>query len=269
MFKETVSIVVALALLICLSAGSAFAAFDNFNLIRVVSDKTVGSTLEIATDLGNITTLSGLSNAAVGGGADAFTNFTQGRDFSNLSVNYFAVNRTTILNGTMYIGANTTTVPVTGGVAQVQNSYAITSTYGPPTPISVNKYYSTLTLAPGSTSTVIANKTNASSLSEINGSTTLGGYKGYTGMWASNTNLNLASIANAPIGMTVYRFGATTGTNMATQLTGVKVLDLTTNDDGSTTINASAPVPTPIPAAAWLLGSGLMGLFGLRRKMNA
>jgi hypothetical protein len=27
-----------------------------------------------------------------------------------------------------------------------------------------------------------------------------------------------------------------------------------------------APTPTPIPAAAWLLGSGLMSLVGLRRK---
>jgi len=26
--------------------------------------------------------------------------------------------------------------------------------------------------------------------------------------------------------------------------------------------------PTPIPAAAWLLGSGLMGLVGIRRKKN-
>jgi len=26
------------------------------------------------------------------------------------------------------------------------------------------------------------------------------------------------------------------------------------------------PAPTPIPAAAWLLGSGLMGLLGLRKK---
>ncbi|MBV5305373.1 MAG: VPLPA-CTERM sorting domain-containing protein [Desulfobulbaceae bacterium] len=24
--------------------------------------------------------------------------------------------------------------------------------------------------------------------------------------------------------------------------------------------------PVPVPAAAWLLGSGLLGLFGLRRK---
>jgi hypothetical protein len=28
------------------------------------------------------------------------------------------------------------------------------------------------------------------------------------------------------------------------------------------------PVVTPIPAAAWLLGSGLMGLIGIRRKQG-
>ena len=27
-----------------------------------------------------------------------------------------------------------------------------------------------------------------------------------------------------------------------------------------------APIPTPIPAAAWLLGSGLVGLVGIRRR---
>jgi len=31
-------------------------------------------------------------------------------------------------------------------------------------------------------------------------------------------------------------------------------------------VNISATTPTPIPAAAWLLGSGLMGLAGLRRR---
>ena len=53
-------------------------------------------------------------------------------------------------------------------------------------------------------------------------------------------------------------------------MVGVKLLDLTTNTDGTTTVNYVAPTAaTPIPAAAWLLGSGLMGLFGMRRKMKA
>ncbi|QJB55505.1 VPLPA-CTERM sorting domain-containing protein [Pseudodesulfovibrio sp. zrk46] len=33
--------------------------------------------------------------------------------------------------------------------------------------------------------------------------------------------------------------------------------------------SADAPAPTPLPGAVWLLGSGLVGLVGLRRKMNA
>ena len=34
-------------------------------------------------------------------------------------------------------------------------------------------------------------------------------------------------------------------------------------------VNGTVDVtPTPIPAAAWLLGSGLMGLFGMRRKVQ-
>ncbi|MDD2338317.1 MAG: VPLPA-CTERM sorting domain-containing protein, partial [Geobacteraceae bacterium] len=40
----------------------------------------------------------------------------------------------------------------------------------------------------------------------------------------------------------------------------------TVNDLSSYAVTGSAPVP--IPAAAWLLGSGLMGLFGLRRRMQ-
>jgi len=40
---------------------------------------------------------------------------------------------------------------------------------------------------------------------------------------------------------------------------------LNLNTDGT----VSDVTPTPIPAAAWLLGSGLMGLAGIRRRVNA
>jgi len=259
--KKKMIMLVAAAMM-TLSASSAFAAFGNFDLIRVVSDKTVGSTLEIATDLGNINTLAGLSNATVGGGiADAFTNFTQGHDVSKLTVTYYAVNRTSLLNGNLYLSANVTTAPSTPGVTQFQNKLASTSTTA-----SVNKYYQSIS---ATATTVVANNTNASSLSGILGSTTIGNYGGYAVNFATNTNLSLASIATAPIATTVWQFGPVAGANMATAYTGVKVLDLTTNADGSTTINAVATAATPIPAAAWLLGSGLMGLFGMRRKMKA
>jgi len=31
----------------------------------------------------------------------------------------------------------------------------------------------------------------------------------------------------------------------------------------------ASPTPTPVPAAVWLLGPGLLGLIGLRRKINS
>lgn len=37
----------------------------------------------------------------------------------------------------------------------------------------------------------------------------------------------------------------------------------------SVELRASAPATTPLPAAVWLLGSGLMGLVGLRKKFQA
>ena len=58
-----------------------------------------------------------------------------------------------------------------------------------------------------------------------------------------NTSLNFTSLTNGPGGVndpnTVYSFGA--------------------NFDA---------VPTPVPAAAWLLGSGLIGLIGVKRRKS-
>jgi hypothetical protein len=46
-------------------------------------------------------------------------------------------------------------------------------------------------------------------------------------------------------------------------------LDVITALDGATKVAFLPPATsTPIPAAAWLLGSGLMGLVGLRRRMG-
>jgi hypothetical protein len=254
-FKELTTIIT--AALMFIYANSAFAAFANFDLIRVVSDKTPGSTLEIATDLGNINTLAAMSNTIVGGGSDAFTNFNT-NPLANLSVNYFAVNRTSVLNGTMWIGTNTLTAPITGGMSAIQNYYSITSNNLTP---SVNKYYSSLSLV--GASTVIANNSNVSSLSRVNGRNTLGSYRGYTDNWSSNANLSLANLATTPFNISVWMFGDPAGYQMANPITGVKVLDLTTNADGSTTIN-----PTPIPPAFLLMGSGLIGIFGLMRKKH-
>ena len=46
-----------------------------------------------------------------------------------------------------------------------------------------------------------------------------------------------------------------------------EVAKITTNANGTVTLNA-ANAEVPIPAAAYLLGSGLLGLVGLRRRMK-
>jgi hypothetical protein len=39
------------------------------------------------------------------------------------------------------------------------------------------------------------------------------------------------------------------------------------NKEGSVVLNPNGlPSAVPVPAAAWLLGSGILGLFGLRRR---
>ena len=51
-------------------------------------------------------------------------------------------------------------------------------------------------------------------------------------------------------------------------------MGVTAGDNGTTSVNIesvyvrSTPTPTPVPAAVWLLGSGLLGLVGVRRKIS-
>jgi len=65
----------------------------------------------------------------------------------------------------------------------------------------------------------------------------------------STEGMNLSFIAN----------GTVNGGFESTSLAGGNILDLPT-------LNVQPPTTTPIPAAAWLLGSGLLGLVGVRRR---
>jgi hypothetical protein len=257
MFKKLATF--AVAAVMSLSASSAFAAFANMDLIRVITDTTAGSTKEIVTNLGAISTLIGTTDNVVGGGASAFTSFIGTSPLANLSVSYFAVNRTTVTSGTLWLASNNTTAPTSASSNGIYNKLATTGGAGNnPTLV----YYNTLT-ATGST--VVADNTNAASIAGKNGTpTNVGLYMNFANAFAANSNVSLSSLASAPIAMTLWQFGPATGMLSTGSAVGVQTLTLLTNADGSTTVNA-----TPIPAAAWLLGSGLMGLVGLRRRKNA
>jgi hypothetical protein len=243
MLRKILSIFIVFGLSISLTS-SAFAAFANLDLVRVVTDRTPGSTLEIATNLGNINTLAAMtSDTVVGGGTSAFTNFTNGATLSNLNVTYFAVDKTSALVGTLFISAQGFTnaaPPTTAGASNAQNKLA---TNGGVLNNPVLAYYNTLT-ATGTT--VVANSGNVGSMGGHYSLVNLGAYGGFAQSFQNNANLNLALLETAPIATSIWRFGPG---NVNTAFTGVRVLDLTTNADGSTTI--VAPVTKTTPTITW------------------
>ncbi len=112
-------------------------------------------------------------------------------------------------------------------------------------------------------------------------------------------NLTLGTFAGLNLSATAGKLGLfnTTATGASTIATSANLVDLvgygtsanfslypkmtantstttaairTTDLQGNTIFVAGTPnpVPTPIPAAAWLLGSGLLGLVGIKRKQK-
>jgi hypothetical protein len=76
---------------------------------------------------------------------------------------------------------------------------------------------------------------------------------------------SLADLANTGT-LSLYKFDVS---KTSVNLTGTEVATLTTNADGTLTATSLVQgqvAATPIPAAFYLMGSGLMGLVGLRRK---
>jgi hypothetical protein len=240
MFRKKLAVLVAAALM-TLSASSAFAAFADMELIRVVLDNA--GTVEIATDLGNVNTI--IAGGTFGSGVDAFT-AQAGGTTAGLNVTYFAVNNTTkelwITGGaSLKIGAGKS-VTINGLTQALFSNYNATA----PTSPAVN----TIVADPSSGYHVIADATTQQG--QFGSAIVAAGRPG--------VEASLATLAAAAVTQNLYYFK-----NYAAASTGVNVVTLSTNANGST----STPTTTPIPAAFYLMGSGLMGLVGLRRRNKA
>jgi hypothetical protein len=83
--------------------------------------------------------------------------------------------------------------------------------------------------------------------------------------------LDLAGAPNNTFALSFYAADGTTSLLSTNSLTGAAAtIDLTADGAALQVTSAeTTAAPTPIPAAAFLFGSGLMGLVGLRRRNNA
>jgi len=237
--KKKMIALLAGALLTTAMAGNALAAFTDFDLIRVVYQRSTG-TVEVATELGDINTLLAAGpNAATTGGA--FTSVT-GADLSagDYWVAYFArdkVNKDLWFTGSAdsKIGSLKTGL-IDGLYSNTVNLYNFVGGTAGDTQVSISttepNSYKVKTFGDGFSSVFIQG--------------------------AETTEASLADLANGPAVQDLYYFNS-----YGTSQFGEKIASIATFADGSTVFNYQA---TPIPPAFFLMGSGLLGMVGLRRK---
>lgn len=235
-------------LLVFSMAGQASADFDNTYLLRAVYD-TAG-TLESVTGLGPITDKTEPFTYNVIYNSDKFTTaMFGGADFSKLRVAYFAVDfydKDVYLSGPIdgyQLSGNrklsVINTAITGVIAGYNKILSDDQKMGIMAKSGVQSYYT---------------------LMDKNGTAT--GSFGQFLTLPFNGEASLAPLATVGyVDQTLFYYG-----NADTSAPGVKMAVIRTFADGHTELNPNA---VPVPASVLLLGSGLLGLIGIRRKMAA
>ena len=235
MFRKKLAVLVAAALM-SLTASSAFAAFADLELIRVYYDR---SGAEIATDLGKVKDIIAAPTSTFAG---SFGGLTTG------FVSYFALDRTTGVSQLWVSGVVNTPSTIVGGATGLTGLKSGTT-----------NMYSLYNTMGGTNYTGLASATNSykAKVSASQGTMALA----ISNASRLNTEASLTSVlAGGSVTQSLY-FWNNALTTVAADKIGKSVATITTNADGSTTVTT-----TPIPAAFYLMGSGLLGLVGLRRR---
>ncbi|ABQ26755.1 hypothetical protein [Geotalea uraniireducens] len=262
--KKKMITLLAAAMLTMSAASSAMAAFAQGDLIRVVYD-TLG-TKEIATNLGSVSALTSYANGSIlGGGIDA-TTLAQfgGSSYSDLRVAYFSNDNATSsawVSGTGDL--STTTAPTNGSLKYGGYKTNFAST--------INQYNLFLS-ADGKVATLDNKSLTNSFFNKMdNKGAATGGFANFLPTKPAGGVVSLAALATTGyVDQALYTWGSTisNSANLGVRVGDVQKLTLRTLADGSTAIMTNA-ASTPIPPAFLLMGSGLLGMVGIRRKMTA
>lgn len=244
--KKKMIALLAGALMTSALAGNAFAAFGDLHLYRVVYNSS--NKVELGTDLGTFSMKNELvGNLDLGRAIDTTKLGNAASDFTNLKVAYFAVDTSAAADlwlsskndaaGTLNTGAKWT--PIKNNFMSINNTYknsGLDEVVAQSTSASSNTYYSKYD-----------------------------GFGANVGIFTQflKAGQNMESVfTNGVAEQNLIFFDNTNVTGAGTQ----QIAKIRTTADG-TTLLGSEPVPTtPIPPAFLLMGSGLLGLVGIRRK---
>jgi len=241
------------SLLLLGAASQASASFEanhwTMSVYDAANDKEMGIDLGLIADLSaqNVTLKSGLSFT----GFD-FTASTSGigifTDMSNPTAWYH--------EGYFATSNNSGTASISGTFA---NAQAFTSAEG-----SVRTYGYAANDGNNDGVALIAASFANSYLSYFNVSTN-GGYAGLQMVAGQEAEF---PTAGGYVDMYIYQF-ATDATYTPVQVGDSYQAIIRLYDTGSIILNPTATSEVPVPGAVWLLGSGLAGLIGIRRRKNS
>lgn len=233
-------------------SGQAMAAFTDGDLVRVVF--STNGVNEVATDLGSVAAITVPDSNTIIWNANNFNLASLGgtADASNSYAVYFSIG-TTASMGKNQVWAS----GPAGGQIVTKNAFSLFNTNS-------HSVMGNYQVAGGGASQVTMAMSDANSFWTRLASGGAGVGQLGTLISANNAAVSLASLGSIGYAdQILYYYGTLGGLG---NVAGVNVSDLKTYADGHSALNGPT---TPIPAAVYLFGSGLMGLVGLRRKMAA
>jgi len=240
----------AAAMLLFGISGQALASFAAGDLIQVVYSTT--DSYEVATDLGAFaptqaytgSTITFNTNPFPTAGTGAFANSS----WSNINVAYFES------AGSSAWVSGPTTGTQTSGNSQSNFSSAAAAVLA-----------SYASAGAGSSQAQLLKSNALSYMSQMNMSTLTGSFAGL--IPGANGETNLAALGNGPnsyVDSYLYYYATT---NLSSSQTGLPVADIRTFADGTSEIVGTNA--TPVPPSVLLMGSGLIGLAGIKRKVKS
>jgi len=244
--KKKFFAVIAASLLIFGIAGQAMAYFevDDLRLIRVVSQVSGSGNNEVVTDLGHFDATSLYTGGSITFDTNNFsTSQFGGTAITNLAVQYYIANTSTF-NQVWISGP-------AAGQTVLGNDYGMSALGGMYMVNYVANQYGTAQVV-----------WSQDGINSVKNQLENGGL--YRGGMASFVDSGIASVALT--GSAVEQYLYYYSSDWSASASGIAIAKIITNADGSTTISAISAVP--IPAAIWFLGSGLIGLVGVRRRMT-